>query len=93
MENKKIYALTYCYEGVDDTSPYACTIAVSDDIEKLKTKMAECVAEDTKIDEDDEWNTECNFKIHIEYDRAVDLQHKKCYNLYAKYTIHSVELL
>ena len=39
---KKMFALTYCYEGYDDNNPYATTIAVSTDIEKLKAEM-DCV--------------------------------------------------
>ena len=41
--NKKMFALTYCFEGVDDSYPYATTIAVSEDEEKLRKKMEECV--------------------------------------------------
>lgn len=36
---KKMFALTYCYEGYDNCTPYATTIAVSSDIEKLKAEM------------------------------------------------------
>ena len=35
----KMYALTYCYEGVDDNSPYAVTLAVSSDKQKLLDEM------------------------------------------------------
>ena len=91
---KKIYALTYCYEGVDDNQPYASTIAVSEDIEKLKTKLAECVAEDTEVDKDDEWRDDCNFKVTAAYNgHEVFLQHRKNINLYANYKIHFVEVL
>ena len=91
---KNMYALTYCYEGVDDSYPYASTIAVSDDIEKLKTKLAECVAEDTEIDEDDEWRDDCNYNVTASYDgREAYLQHRKNINLYASYKIHHVNVL
>ena len=40
---KTMFALTYCFEGVDDNCPYACTIAVSMDKEKLREKMMKCV--------------------------------------------------
>lgn len=36
---KKMHALTFCYEGYDDCSPYAVTIAVSEDVERLRAKM------------------------------------------------------
>ena len=35
---KTMYTLVYCFEGVDDNNPYACAIAVSEDIEKLRKK-------------------------------------------------------
>ena len=38
---KKIFALTYCYEGTYNTSPYGATLAVSTDIEKLKAEMVD----------------------------------------------------
>ena len=38
---KKMYSLTYCYEGVEDSKPFAATLAVSNDIEKLKNRMRE----------------------------------------------------
>lgn len=89
-----MYALTYCYEGVDDNSPFACTIAVSTDIEKLRAKMAECVAEDcTEPNEDDEWNTDTNYKVNSRYGDEIYLQHKKYINLYASYKIHYVEVI
>ena len=47
---KKMFALTYCYEGTDNTNPYGTTIAVSTDIEKLKAEMEKCVDEDCEID-------------------------------------------
>ena len=49
-----MFALTYCYEGSDNTNPYGVTIAVSTDIEKLKAEMEKCADEDCEIDEDDE---------------------------------------
>lgn len=36
--NKKMFALTYCFEGVDDSCPYATTIAVSEDEENSVRK-------------------------------------------------------
>lgn len=62
-----MFALTYCFEGVDDNYPYACTIAVSEDIEKLRAEMEKCIEEDCTepTDEDDEWNTDCNYQVFL----------------------------
>lgn len=90
---KKMYALTYCYEGVDNTAPYGATLAVSTDIEKLKAEMEKCVDEDCEIDEDDEWADDKNYIAYRKYDTEIALQHRKNINLYAKYTIRSVDVL
>ena len=93
--NKTMYALTYCFEGVDDSYPYASTIAVSMDKEKLREKMMECVEEDCTepTDEDNAWGTDCNFQIVSDYGSEVTLQHRKDINLYASYKIHSVDVV
>lgn len=93
--NKKMFALTYCFEGVDDSYPYATTIAVSEDEEKLRKKMEECVEEDCTepTDEDDAWDTDCNFQIVSNYGGEVTLQHRKNINLYAKYRIQHTEMI
>jgi hypothetical protein len=87
---KKMFALTYCNEGVDDSYPYACTIAVSEDIEKLRAEMNKCIEEDTRIDEEDEWNDDCNFSVYQRYNNKVVLQHNARTNLYVSYMITSV---
>lgn len=93
--NKTMYALTYCFDGVDDNYPYACTIAVSMDKEKLREKMMKCVEEDCTepTDEDDDWNTDCNYQVFKNYGDDVMLQHRKYTNLYTTYKIHSVEVV
>ena len=93
--NKKMFALTYCFEGVDDSCPYASAIAVSEDKEKLREKMMECVEEDCTepTDEDDAWDTDCNFQIVSNYGGEVTLQHRKNINLYAKYRIQHTEMI
>jgi hypothetical protein len=90
-----MYALTYCFDGVDDNYPYACTIAVSMDKEKLREKMMKCVEEDCTepTDEDDDWNTDCNYQVFKNYGDDVMLQHRKYINLYTTYKIHSVEVV
>lgn len=67
---KTMFALTYCFEGVDDNYPYACTIAVSMDIDKLREEMKKCVEEDCTepTDEDDDWNTDCNYQYRTHRD-------------------------
>jgi len=92
---KTMYALTYCFDGVDDNYPYACTIAVSMDKDKLREKMMKCVEEDCTepTDEDDDWNTDCNYQVFKNYGDDVMLQHRKYINLYTTYKIHSVEVV
>ena len=90
---KEMYALTFCYEGVDNYSPYGATLAVSTDIEKLKAEMEKCVAEDCEINEDDEWADDKNFVEYLLCETCICLQHRKNINLYTKYTIHSVDVL
>lgn len=90
-----MYTLVYCFEGVDDNYPYASAIAVSEDKEKLREKMMECVEEDCTepIDEDDAWDTDCNYQIVSNYGGEVTLQHRKNVNLYAKYRIQHTEMI
>ena len=92
---KTMFALTYCFEGVDDNYPYACTIAVSMDKEKLREKMKSCIEEDCTepTDENDEWNTDCNYQVYKNYGDDVMLQHRKYINLYTTYKIHCVEVV
>ena len=92
---KKMFALTYCFEGVDDSCPYATTIAVSEDEEKLRKKMEECVEEDCTepTSEDDVWDTDGNYQIVSNYGSEVILQHRKYINLYTTYKIHIVDVV
>ncbi len=92
---KTMYTLVYCFEGVDDNYPYASAIAVSEDKEKLREKMMECVEEDCTepTDEDDAWDTDCNYQIVSNYGGEVTLQHRKNVNLYAKYRIQHTEMI
>jgi hypothetical protein len=90
---KTMYALTFCYGGVDDNDPFAQTIAVSEDRNKLIEKMNECVKEDMEINEDDEWDDSCNFNIFLQLGNMTALQHNKRNNLYVKYEIRAVEVL
>lgn len=92
MENK-MFSLTYCYDGAN--APFACTLAVSNDKEKLKKYMMTCVEEDCRKpdSEEDEWNDDCNYSIWREFDDEVYLHHNANTNLYATYKINTVEVL
>lgn len=92
---KKMYSLTYCYEGVDGSTPFGITLAVSNDFEKLKKYMKECVEEDCRepASEDEKWNDDCNYSILSEFDGEVYLQHNASSNLYASYKINLVKVL
>jgi hypothetical protein len=93
----KMYALTYCYEGVDDNSPYAVTLAVSSDKQKLLDEMERCINEDCRIsedeDEDDLWEDDHNYSVWKGYGDEVYLQHNTRTNLYTSYKVHEVEVL
>lgn len=85
------YALIYLYEGVDDLQPFSTIMAISSSKEKLQEIMLEWVDKDTEVNEDDEWDDNCNFHITSQFDSEVCLQHNNRHNLYAKYSIQIVE--
>lgn len=99
MEEKIMYALTFCYEGNpnSDNYPYAQTIAVSYDLNKLCEEMENCITEDCKVNEDDEWDDCMNFtvdsKVHCGDVIYTILQHKTNTDLYTKYRISPVDVL
>lgn len=90
-----MYALTFIYEGVDDNNPFATTIAVSEDKDKLRATMKELINNDLEIlkDEDEQWDDDTYYQIYSEYDDEVILQHRKRVNLYIKYQIQPVPVL
>ncbi len=88
-----MYALTFCYEGCDNNEPFAQTIAVSEDVNKLREEMEKCIEEDTQEDEDDEWDDSCNFQVLFMGEAQASLQHKARTNLYIKYVIRNVNVL
>lgn len=90
---KNIYALTFCYDGSDNTVPYASTVAVSEDIDKLREKMAQCVEEDTRVDEEDKWTDTCNYVAEKVSKNSVVLHHRNDTNLYTRYSIEIVEVI
>ena len=99
MGKKTMYALTFCYEGNpnNDQYPYASTIAISADKDKLIAEMNKCVEEDCKVNEEDEWDDEYNFKKYQELKcdqfAYVILQHKAYEDLFTKYRISPVNVL
>lgn len=92
-----MYALNFIYEGYDNSSPYSVTIAVSDDVEKLRSKMAECVEEDCKEpneDEDEDIYDDCmNYEVERQSKDDVLLIHREIADLYTRYRIHQVDVL
>lgn len=90
-----MFALVYCYEGYDMNTPSATTLAVSEDKEKLRQYMANCVEEDCKFpsEEDEEWNDDINYNVWKQYEDEVYLQHNKNNNLYTHYKIREVIVL
>lgn len=96
---KKMYALTFIYEGVDDYLPFAQTIAVSEDRDKLITELERCVAEDCRElteeeteELDENWDN-VNYEVYEKYDGQVVLRHKENNDLFTKYTIQMVKFL
>ena len=92
MENDKMYALIYLYGGTENNIPYSLCMGVSNNIEKLRSEMNEWVTKDCSVDEEDEWNDDCNYQIHLQYGNEILLQHKKNINLYCRYKIQSVDV-
>lgn len=92
---KTTFALTYTYEGVEDSLPYATTLAVSDDREKIVAYMNKCVEEDCRepINEDYEWDTDHNYSVIERNNDEVKLKHRAYTDLYASYKIKEVDIL
>jgi hypothetical protein len=90
---KTVFALTYCFEGVDDSLPYASTIAVSEDRTLIEREMKQCVEEDCTEKADDKWDMSCNYHVALQVTNEVQLQHNFYNNLYATYKIHEVTVL
>ena len=90
-----MYVLTYCFEGVDDMIAYGATIAVSKDIEKLRKKMEECIAEDCVCpeDEDEQYSTDQNYEVYDKFQDIAHLSHRVYKRLCATYKITKVEVL
>ena len=92
-----MYALNFIYEGYDDCSPYSVTIAVSEDVEKLRSKMAECIEEDCREPNEDEdedvYDDSINYEVERQSKDDVLLNHRELADLYTRYRIHQVEVL
>ena len=94
---KDMYALTFCYEGVEgSTVPHASTLAISDDQEKLIQRMEEFIEQDCEEPDcvEDGWDDTCNYTIYKRIDSyEVTLQHNKDTDLFITYKIERVEVL
>ena len=90
-----MHALTFCYEGYDDCTPYACTIAVSEDLEKLKAEMEKCIEEDCREPNEDEemYDDSINYEVVRKSEDDALLNHRELGDLYTRYRIHQVEVL
>lgn len=91
-----MYALTYIYEGAEDFLPYAVTLAISSDKEKLVQEMYQYVEDDCLVpyDEDEQYDTDSNYQICERIEGvSVRLQHRVHIELYAMYSIKKVEVL
>ena len=86
-----MYALTFCYEANNGNEPYAATLAVSNDLEKIKEKLQECVKEDCEINEEDEFDDNKNYVVYLDETERVGLQHKTIEDLYTMYYISLVQ--
>lgn len=92
---KTMYALTYCFEGYDNAYPYATTIAISDDREKLVAEMNKCIEEDCREPENEEckYDTDINYSEYRRTSDEVQLVHNCNCDLYVTYKIHEVKVL
>jgi hypothetical protein len=90
-----MYALNFTYEGYDDCIPYSVTIAVSEDVEKLRSKMAECIEDDCREpnEDEDKYDDSINYEVVRKSEDNALLNHREFGDLYTRYGIHQVEVL
>lgn len=90
-----MYALNFTYEGYDDCIPYSVTIAVSEDVEKLRSKMAECIEDDCREpnEDEDKYDDSINYEVVRKSEDNALLNHREFGDLYTRYRIHQVEVL
>lgn len=86
-----MYALTFINEGNYNSAPYSSVIAVSEDKEKLRKKLRDCVIEDIETN-DDELDESKNWSIVNQYDDFAELLHTNL-ELYAKYNIIETDVI
>lgn len=86
-----MYALIFINEGNYSSEPYSSVIAVSENRDKLREKLRECVIEDTEIDDYDLEESK-NWSVIKQYDDIVELEHIVL-GLYSKYTIIETEVI
>lgn len=92
-----MYALTFCYKGYDDCTPYSVTIAVSEDIDTLRKEMEKCIEEDCREpnedDDEDVYDDSINYEVVRKIKDDALLNHRELGDLYTRYRIHQVEIL
>ena len=93
MKQKELYALIYLFKGTYSQEPFSQVMCISDDRQVIEQELQKYVAEDTRTDDEDEWNEECNFKVYYECMNTTYLQHKKNTDLMTQYTIQRVDAL
>lgn len=86
-----MYALIFINEGNYSSEPYSTVIAVSENRDKLREKLRDCVIEDTEIDDYD-LDENKNWSVVKQYDDVAELEHIDL-SLYAKYTIIETEVI
>lgn len=102
--NKTIFTLGFLYEGCDDNYPYASTLLVSEDRDKVIERMNELVEadcrevhkEDYENDEDyteNAWDDSCNYELIEKCEIGCSLRHRMRTDLYTKYFINEVEVV
>jgi hypothetical protein len=86
-----MYALIFINEGNYNSTPYSSVIAVSENRDKLREKLRDCVIEDIEIN-DDELDESKNWSVVKQYDDVAELEHVDL-DLYAKYTIIETDVI
>ena len=86
-----MYALIFINEGNYSSEPYSSVIAVSENRDKLREKLRECVNEDIEFDDYD-LNESKNWSVIKQYDDVAELEHINL-SLYAKYIIIETEVI
>ena len=102
--NKTMFALGFLYEGYDNNYPYASTLFLSEDRNKVIERMNELVEqdcrevneedyEDNEDYEEDAWDDCWNYELFERCEFGCTLRHRMRTDLYTKYFINEVEVI